>query len=487
MNQKPPLLFIIGFLLLVSGVASVVFTILPGRVPKYYGFPLLVAGLILLVWHHYTQSSARAGRSIDSDASDPDVHDSGAPDSKNLDPMALDSESNESVTHNLVSNSSMTLDSNTIDSNLRDGDDPDVAGSSTTTLASQFIFKFSIRGRLIPLFPLFGMALIIFDVWFNLFYRNNLVFRDLDLIVLGLGVFLVAYNYVPNSYSLERDFCLILFLGLFLLLLLPMVFIADSFLSTGGNTSIITEAIGLFLAYPATLILNFLGIWAQQSDDLITFLQVNGVKTSFRIGPTCAGIYSLGLFISAFFAFVSVMVDKLTRRIAILLTLGVVCAWFANVLRIVIIFVFSHLNGKGSIAEPWTGIWVHEWIGELIFILWVCLFWLILFRFGFPSPAPNKKDGPANDPRSVSETDDPANDSISVSEKDDPSNDPISVSEKEDSADDSGSVSEKDDPSNDPSSISDAKPAMEATEPNATTEAVDDQDVESAEVRSEML
>src|SRR5213079_525963 len=75
----------------------------------------------------------------------------------------------------------------------------------------------------------------------------------------------------------------------------------------------------------------------------LTFVPVHvGAEVTVVITTACSGIYSFGIFASAFAAFVLAEYDRLTRRIWLLLALGLMSSYIANVLRMVVMVIVGY-------------------------------------------------------------------------------------------------------------------------------------------------
>jgi exosortase/archaeosortase family protein len=115
--------------------------------------------------------------------------------------------------------------------------------------------------------------------------------------------------------------------------------------------------------------------WGYPVYNHMEILAGDGLPIILRISLSCSGLYSVAIFVSAFIAFVAVEYKKFDRKVAYLLGLGILLAWIANIIRMTIIVVVGYYKG----AE--TMVWVHNNIGEFIFMAWVALFWWFMFRY----------------------------------------------------------------------------------------------------------
>src|SRR5205807_7419955 len=98
------------------------------------------------------------------------------------------------------------------------------------------------------------------------------------------------------------------------------------------------------------------------------------------ITTACSGIYSFAIFASAFLAFVLTEYNRLTRRIWLLLALGLISSYVANVLRMVVIVLVGYYADSGQ-ADLQDMLIAHSYAGWIIFLAWIALFWGAAFKF----------------------------------------------------------------------------------------------------------
>lgn len=261
-------------------------------------------------------------------------------------------------------------------------------------LSHRLIQKLTFNGRLIPYLWIIGLIVIAADLSLNAFIQKSEIGGN-DMIVLFFGVSLILYNpprwmrfgdYL-KKYSREKDF-IVLFLGLLILILvLPIYVNALLTGSTQGAPSGPNRAddyiVYAMLTAPLSGILSILGIDNSAVGAYLTFTMADGGSATIGIAAVCAGIYSFGIFLAAFIAFVLSEYSRLTRRIGILLIIGSLLTYLANLLRMTFIVLAGYYNGIGNPINPapFTLLWTHQYAGEIIFISWVALFWWIAFKY----------------------------------------------------------------------------------------------------------
>ena len=289
-------------------------------------------------------------------------------------------------------------------------------------LSNRLIQKLTLGGRLLPYLWIIGLIVIAADVALNVFIQKSEIGGN-DLIVLFFGVSLIIYDPPPwmrfgtylKKYNREKDF-IVVFLGLLILILVLPIY--GNALLTGhtqgtqtGELYLGDDIVYLLLTAPLSGILSILGVANTASGAVLSFEMANGDTGSVGIAATCAGIYSFGIFLSAFIAFVLSEYSRFTRRIGILLIIGSALTYLANLLRMTLIVLAGYYNGigYGDDPAPFTLLWTHKYAGELIFISWVAVFWWIAFKYlasepetelkkATPVKSDNKIESPVGEP-----------------------------------------------------------------------------------------
>jgi exosortase/archaeosortase family protein len=264
------------------------------------------------------------------------------------------------------------------------------------SLADRLIFLLTVKGRITPALPAIGIMLIILVYGYNLVRTGALDLGVNDTITMLLGLTLVLYNYIPDKFEAERDFVLLFFVFLFLILVVPLTLYSLYAGPITENTN--SPFVYYLLAEPTAAMLNLFGvsstahlisspetvsgIYLSESGVYILYENLGGSQqgslSSVMIGLSCTGLYSVTIFISGFSAFILMEYGNVDVKVASLLTLGVLTSWFANILRMtIIVIVGSHYGGE---ALQWT----HANLGIIIFMIWVAIFWGIMFKLLVP-------------------------------------------------------------------------------------------------------
>ena len=252
------------------------------------------------------------------------------------------------------------------------------------SLASALLRRATWGGRLIPFFPALGIVVIVADLAYNVALSATPALLTEDTIVLLAGAALILYGFVPARYARERDFVLLFALGLVAILVLPLM-AARAFV--GDFDASVDVYSWAALAPQTSGILSLLGVSntlhpvAGSTAPGITFVPQNlGIPVTVVITTACSGIYSFGIFASAFVAFILTEYGRPTRRLWALLGLGFLASYVANVLRMVVIVLVGYYTDSNQ-TDLQNMLVAHSYAGWLIFLGWVALFWGILLRF----------------------------------------------------------------------------------------------------------
>ncbi|HLE54081.1 MAG TPA: archaeosortase/exosortase family protein [Thermoplasmata archaeon] len=252
------------------------------------------------------------------------------------------------------------------------------------TLATRLIRFLSLRGRLTKVFPVAGVAVVAGDLAYNFLVSTTPAFLTEDIIVLLLGAALLAYGFVPEGYARERDFVLMFFLALNAILVVPLLAARAYFQDFDTSVDVYSW---VALAPETGAVLSLLGVpnvvhsLPGVTAPAITFTpQQIGLQVTLVITTACSGIYSFGIFASAFLSFVLTEYARPSRRMWAFLGLGLLAAYVANILRMVIIVLVGYYTDTAA-TDLQNMLIAHSYAGWIIFLAWTALFWGLLFRF----------------------------------------------------------------------------------------------------------
>ncbi len=257
---------------------------------------------------------------------------------------------------------------------------------SSSPLSERLIDFMSIRGRLIPYMPAAGVLLIILDLYYNFHISASLgqplLFGTHDTVTIIFGLCMIGYRFTPPDYNRERDFIFIFFMALMLILVIPLMLVRFLWGDIDASVHVYSSTM---LTPQVTSILNMLGIKAYPVGIEIHFeLQKCPVNicdyAEVHVTTACSGLYSFSIFGAGFTAFILTEYKRISLKVVSLLGLGLLAAYFANLFRMVIIILISHYYDPTP-RDLGNLLVVHANIGWIIFLIWISLFWLILYRF----------------------------------------------------------------------------------------------------------
>src|SRR2546425_1845678 len=255
---------------------------------------------------------------------------------------------------------------------------------SAPSLASSLIRRATWDGRLVRLFPMLGVMILAADLLYNLKLSASPGLQTEDTIVIIAASVFMVYGFVPPRFSRERDFVLTFVIALNAILVVPLLLARAwdanfersvdfySWVALAPQTSAVLRLVGVD---------NTIHPVAGATAPGLTFTpQHLGVQVTVVITTACSGIYSFGIFASAFVAFVLTEFQRPARRVWLLLGLGLVTAYVANVLRMVIIVLVGYYTDTTE-TDLQNMLLAHSYAGWLIFLGWLVMFWGVLFRF----------------------------------------------------------------------------------------------------------
>ena len=209
------------------------------------------------------------------------------------------------------------------------------------------------------------------------FFDGQLNRNGIWIILLSLIYF--VYEYIPTELNKGINYIFIFSHILFILIILPSILI-------NFNTNYIIEPTAFWysssdlvyyiLAIPLESMLNLTGYWAEAEGTTISFEDLVAHKVQrVVIGESCSGLHSVSIFISAFISYILIFYDKISIKSILLMIMGVIMSYLANLVRMYIIVLSGHYYGLDIL------LWVHSNIGSLIFILWTYIFFYIFSKY----------------------------------------------------------------------------------------------------------
>lgn len=240
------------------------------------------------------------------------------------------------------------------------------------------VWLYTLNGRYPITMPLTGVAIIVVVLLYNIYSGFNNYLGSNDYVMLLLAASMISYNYIPKKYSVERDFGLTFLALLAVVVVIPTTYYELKYGTTSGSwddRNPNSPFIHYLLGVPLVTILKFLGFTSKLDGVTIIFLDPSQKRMAVSIALGCTGLYSVSIFLSAFISYIVVEYRKFDKKAGILMALGVLTAYVANIIRMTIIILVGYQYGMDAL------IWTHKNIGELIFMFWIAIFWGLMFKY----------------------------------------------------------------------------------------------------------
>jgi len=249
--------------------------------------------------------------------------------------------------------------------------EPKRARPATPTIADRLVARVTLDGRLDKAMPIFGAAVLAFDVLYNRYLTATPAFLSTDFAVIGFGAALIAFPFIPRAFARERNFLLVFFGALALIFGVPLLVLRLGHDASGS----VDEYTATLVTPQLSWILNGLGVSnGYYGNDVFYTDLSSGRPASVHIATQCSGLYSMAIFIAAFVSLVVTDYSRLSWRVGGLLCAGVALAYLANLLRMVVIVEAGYNYGSGAL------LWTHANLGDIIFLAWVAPFMWIAYR-----------------------------------------------------------------------------------------------------------
>jgi len=230
------------------------------------------------------------------------------------------------------------------------------------------------------LLPLIGFLIILsWSVW-KISVANETDLRIEDFVVTCFALSLILYTSAPSRFAAQKDF-VILYL-MFMTIVFVVLWNVYTLLAGHSSAEISAYTQYYFITLPVVAIASVLGVHASavldtSSGGFTNYINYdyNGHTIALGVGVTCSGLYSAGLFFSAFLAFVLVRYKKVDSRILLGLGIGLVVTWLSNILRMAVTVLVGSIWGHPALAT------FHSYIGIIVFVIFITVFWVLILRW----------------------------------------------------------------------------------------------------------
>jgi len=204
-----------------------------------------------------------------------------------------------------------------------------------------------------------------------------------------LSISWITYSYVSQSFAYERDFIFIFSHSLFIMYTLPHVALKIITQSAGEpNVHLFQENIVYnLLAKPLVSLLHLFGQKAWASGTVVSYVDTTtGLSASVAISSGCSGLYSILIFLCAYFAFSLLIKNIKFHEFLCFLIFGIILAYISNLFRMFVVVMAGHYWGYEALE------FTHANLGWLVFTFWIFIFWSIASKFFFRNVVPQGND-----------------------------------------------------------------------------------------------
>jgi len=246
-------------------------------------------------------------------------------------------------------------------------------------LLVSFLTRFVTKQQCAVLLPVLGFAIVFAWSAWKLFVLNATDLRMDDFIVTLFGLSLILYYAGPSKLTVPKDF-VVLYL-MFMTITFAVIWKLYTIVAGESYYRITAYSEYYLITIPVVTLVNLFGIDARADLDFggglsnTIIYEHHGGMTYLGIGSGCSGLYSAGLFFSAFLAFVLVRYRNVDRYIIAAMGLGFFVTWLSNILRMVITILVGSMYGFQALAI------VHSYIGIIIFVAFAALFWFLIVKW----------------------------------------------------------------------------------------------------------
>ena len=242
---------------------------------------------------------------------------------------------------------------------------------------NKYILKFSLNGLLLKNSYYIGIFIVIVSLLSEYLFFDKKISVN-SLISISVGFVWLLYNFVPKKFWYERDFAFLYIHFLFILLVLPRLIIFYVTDTAGQITPSPFEnfLVHNFLGKPVYLVLNFFNYEVWLNANSIFYIDTTkNLSTSVIISSGCSGMYSVMIFMCAFFSYGLMLENIPFSRISFFFLLGIFTSYISNLIRMITIILVGHYEGPEALD------FAHQNLGWIIFVLWMWIFWYFLSKY----------------------------------------------------------------------------------------------------------
>jgi exosortase/archaeosortase family protein len=263
-------------------------------------------------------------------------------------------------------------------------------------LIIEFLSRFAPKETVAFLLSIIGFVVILSWSAWKLFMLEQADLRIEDFIVTLFGLSLVLYYFGPSGYTMQKDF-VVLYL-FFLTMIFAVIWELYTVVTGESYARITAYSEYYFITIPVVWVVRLFGVGAEAELDLggtglsnTIAYEHQGDLVYLGVGTGCSGLYSAGLFFSAFLAFVIVRYERIDCRILVALGLGLLVTWFGNIFRMAITVLIGSVYGHPALA------FAHSTFGIIIFVVFIAAFWFLIIRWLDKTPSEPGRTAQAED------------------------------------------------------------------------------------------
>ncbi len=263
-------------------------------------------------------------------------------------------------------------------------------------LIIEFLSRFLPKDWWAVVLPVLGFIIVLAWSAWKIFVSGQADLRIEDFIVTLFGLSVVLYYFGPSEFTMQKDF-VVLYL-FFLTVIFAVIWKLYTIVTGESYYRITAYSEYYFITLPVVWLVRLFGVGADAELDLdgvglsnTIAYEYEGVLIRLGVGSGCSGLYSAGLFFSAFLAFVIVRYERIDARILTALGLGLLVTWFGNIFRMAVTVLIGAAYGHPALT------FVHSTFGIVIFVAFITVFWYFIVRWLDKSPAEPEQTAQADD------------------------------------------------------------------------------------------
>ena len=223
------------------------------------------------------------------------------------------------------------------------------------------------------LWMLLAIGAIIFSFLFNslqgIFIEDS-VYGLTDYVILAVGIYALFYTAQDSFVRF----------GIYVLVFVRAATLGLSIVSSSVFASVSSFFVGIVVFFSKIFVDP--GVREGEWSGAVIAVGDAGSQT-VSIGWACAGLEELVL--TSVLIFILIWSFELgAKKSTVWLAIGIAGSFFINIARMVILVWVAGDYGYEKM------LWVHTHLGDVLFLVWIGIFWLLFFKLGLPRKAEPK-------------------------------------------------------------------------------------------------